>query len=273
MIRLYFFGMPKRPSQHELINIYKDTLEYAREILDELPNSFKYKMNEEDVLGKYPKPYETTNVRVEDCDVIESIIRLNRESPSNKDNKMLVLNLASEKSFGGGVHNGAMAQEEELFRKTTYGVHQGKTLYPLEDDEFVFTPCIYVIKDTKYNRISTDSADMVPFDGLAIAGVRHPNLVEGHLAPEDYQLMKQKIECIFKFALVNQNTNLVLGALGCGVFFNPPEDIADIYKYCLEKYNGYFKNIVFAVLSNKTKNFDVFNYKICNVASTVKKIE
>mgnify|MGYP003348119148 CR=1 FL=1 len=61
-----------------------------------------------------------------------------------------------------------------------------------------------------------------------------------------------------KFALYNKNTNLVLGALGCGVFCNPPEDIVEIYNYCLQKYDGYFENIVFSVLSVNNDNYKIF---------------
>lgn len=112
---------------------------------------------------------------------------------------MLVLNLASHKCFGGGALTGAMAQEEELFRKTDYGNHYGKKLYPLEKDEFVITPRVTVIKDSNYNRLDKD--DFVRFDGFAIAGICHPTLVNGHLNAEDYKLTKQKIETIFKFAV------------------------------------------------------------------------
>ena len=56
-----------------------------------------------------------------------------------------------------------------------------------------------------------------------------------------------KIETLFKFAIYNGNTNLVLGALGCGVFQNPPNEIIEIFNKCIKKYNGYFSNIIFSV--------------------------
>ena len=245
----------------ELIKIYNDTLKYSKEIITrEPPESYKLKFYNEDIREKFPKLFEKTNIRVEDCDVIESIINLNKYSPSNKNNKMLVLNLASDKHFGGGVRNGAMAQEEELFRKTDYGNHFGQELYPLKKDEFVVTPCVYVVKDSNYKCL--DVKDIIPVDGLAIAGIRNPKLDNERLNENDYNLTKQKIEIIFKFAIYNKNTNLVLGALGCGVFRNPPEDIVKIYNYCLEKYDGYFENIIFSVLSTYNNNYKIFNENI-----------
>ena len=247
----------------DLIKIYNDTLEYSKEIRMSNPNPLQsYKLN---FTNKYnfenvSKRFEKTNIRVEDCDVITSILNLNKYSPSNKNNKMLVLNLASDKHFGGGVENGAMAQEEELFRKTDYGIHYGKELYPLVSDEFVYTPCVYVVKDSNYRRL--DVKDIIPFDGLAIAGIRKPLLDNGKLNEHDYNLTKQKIETIFKFAIYNKTTNLILGALGCGVFRNPPEDIVKIYNYCLEKYHGYFENIIFSILGTYNNNYKIFNENI-----------
>jgi hypothetical protein len=52
----------------------------------------------------------------------------------------MVLNITSSTHFDQGVKNGAMSQEEELFRKTTYEKHYGAKLYPLKINEFTFTP-------------------------------------------------------------------------------------------------------------------------------------
>lgn len=250
-----------RKSKTDLIEIYNDTLKYSKEIIKWDPlESNKLKFYNEEIRENFSKQFEKTNIRVEDCDVIESIINLNKYSPSNKNNKMLVLNLASDKHFGGGVRNGAMAQEEELFRKTDYGNHFGQELYPLAKDEFVVTSCVHVVKDSNYRHL--DVKDIIPFDGLAIAGIRSPVLINGRLNEDDYNLTKQKIEIIFKFAIYNKNTNLVLGALGCGVFRNPPEDIVKIYNYCLEKYDGYFENIIFSVLGTNNNNYKIFNKNI-----------
>ena len=245
----------------DLIQIYTDTLQYSKETITSNPrDSCKLKLNNNKTCENVPKRFEKTNIRVENCDVIESIIRLHKCSPSNTKNKMLVLNLASDKRFGGGVRTGAMAQEEELFRKTDYGNHSGQELYPLATHEFVFTPCVHVVKDGNYKHL--DVKDMIPFDGFAIAGIRNPSLINGRLNKEDYHLTKQKIETIFTFAIHNANTNLVLGALGCGVFRNPPEDIVEIYNDCLEKYDGHFENIVFSVLGTNNNNYTTFNKNI-----------
>ena len=110
-------------------------------------------------------------------------------------------------------------------------------------NEFTFTPGVYVIKDENYVRLEADKIFLV--DMLAISALANPILVDGKLNESDYNLTLDKIETIFKFALHNENENLVLGALGCGVFNKPPLDIIQMYDICLKKYNGYFANIIF----------------------------
>ena len=247
--------------KQRLIDIYRDTLAYSKQIITTPPPpSRKLRIPASlTVVHQHQIRYAKTNIIVEDTDVIDSIIRLHEKSPSSKINKMLVLNLASDRKYGGGAETGAMAQEEELFRKTDYGNHAGKDLYPLKMDEFVYTPCIYVVKDSEYRALPRENC--VPFDGIAMAGIRNPVLENGRLNTKDRKITKYKIETIFKFAEANKNTNLVLGAIGCGVFKNPPEDIVEIYNECLRKYNGVFENIVFSVMSTEhnQRNYRIFN--------------
>ena len=48
------------------------------------------------------------------------------------------------------------------------------------------------------------------------------------------------------------------GALGCGVFKNPPEKVAQLFQEALMTYQRYFQEIVFAVLDCGTGNFKIF---------------
>jgi uncharacterized protein (TIGR02452 family) len=250
-----------RPNKDTRVKIYEDTINkcMTRYMPSLLPTpSFKLTLLMSELIPMTPT--HKTSVIVENSDVVASIINLASTFVAN-DNKMLVLNLASWKKYGGGVARGAMAQEEELFRKTDYGIHYGAELYPLKMNEFVCTPNVTVVKDEHYRDILP--MIFVRFDAIAIAGISNPSLTSHNtLVTRDYELTKNKIETIFKFAILNGHTNLVLGALGCGVFNNPPNDIIAIYNYCLCKYNGFFKNVVFAIKSTNDSNFDLFNEKI-----------
>lgn len=61
---------------------------------------------------------------------------------------------------------------------------------------------------------------MTPFQCsfIAVAGLRKPNLKNGKYNSIDRELMRKKIEMIFKTTIIYGHTNIVLGALGCGVF-------------------------------------------------------
>ena len=54
-------------------------------------------------------------------------------------------------------------------------------------------------------------------------------------------------------ALIHGHTALVLGALGCGAFANPKEQVADCWAQVLaeEEFKGWLGEVVFAVLDNK----------------------
>ena len=85
----------------------------------------------------------------------------------NKEKRVLVLNLANPVNPGGGVRNGARAQEEDLCRKSSLlfllESHSAKRYYVynkslhtyLGSDTIILTPNVEIIKDAKDNRIST----------------------------------------------------------------------------------------------------------------------
>ena len=55
-----------------------------------------------------------------------------------------------------------------------------------------------------------------------------------------------KIEFIFKMAIQHGHQYLILGALGCGAFNNPPYAVAKLFKQAILKFGRYFKKIGFA---------------------------
>ena len=73
--------------------------------------------------------------------------------------------------------------------------------------------------------------------------------------------MARRIENVLSIAVDNDIEVLVLGAWGCGVFGNTPEDIAKAFASSLRgkqaKFGSAFKEIVFAVGSDRQK-VDIF---------------
>jgi len=248
----------KCPTPSELRKIYFDTLEYSKLLKKkyELYPSKKLTISEIEIPDLIKKHFSSTTILVVNADIIKTIIEFNKATKS----KILVLNLASNFKYGGGVETGVMAQEEELFRKTDYGLHSGKELYPLSHYQFVVTENVSIVKDEFYNKI--DMVDIFDVDMIAMAGLYRPELINGNFSKKDYDLTYLKIENIFKYAIFKSYTNLILSAFGCGGFGNPPLNIIEIYNKCLEKYNGYFENVIFSVKSVQDNNFELFDRNI-----------
>ena len=68
---------------------------------------------------------------------------------------------------------------------------------------------------------------------------------------EDRDLTKIKMRLSLRIAAKHGHRKLVLGALGCGAFRNPPEEVAKLWREILseeEFTGGWWDNVVFAVL-------------------------
>lgn len=231
-----------------LIQIYHHTLKICRQLEQEgflsTPNPIIYT----DLEFKPPISLaQPVNVLVVNQDTLEAALNLK---------KPLVLNMASDLHHGGGVSTGAMAQEEELFRRTDYHRHLNNHLvkYPLGPTDTILTQGVTVIKNLEYRNLKPQTLDF-----LAVAGLRNPKLFKCKFKPEDEDLLRRKIRLIYQIAIKHGYTVLVLGALGCGAFNNPPREVARIFKEELEPFKFFFETIIFAVLCKKDMtNFEVF---------------
>jgi uncharacterized protein (TIGR02452 family) len=200
--------------------------------------------------------FEKTTIEVINSDVLEIAQMLSSLSYAEIGSKILVLNLASNSQPGGGVKRGAIAQEEELFRRTNYFMSLTEGFYPLKKTNVIYTPNVLVVKDKNYNDLKTTFYVSM----LAAAAIRRPELTKDNTYKDhDYTIMLQTVENIFRHAYSLGYTTLVLGALGCGAYGNPASEVIKIFNTCLLKYGEYFKRITFAVLSKGTSNYSLFD--------------
>jgi uncharacterized protein (TIGR02452 family) len=244
--------------RQELVKVFKDT-----QLLSRKTTSGCYKQSTKWSMEDDLPPYEhlmketelyaldDSSVEVVNADTLTTTLGLIAEGFHP-----LVLNMASDYVAGGGVAKGSRAQEEELFRRTNYDQCSNKKLYPIADKEFIVTEGVSIIKDENYDVLHEyDTADFI-----AVAAVRKPrsNGTE-YSNDEEREIMKVKIDAIFRYAVYQEADSLVLGALGCGAFYNPPKAVCALFKESLERYGKYFQKIVFAVLSEgNNRNYDVF---------------
>ena len=178
-----------------------------------------------------------------------------------------VLNMASRRNPGGGVVTGAGAQEETLFRRTNlfrslyqfapfagmYGIKTSHYQYPL-DRNFggVYTPeAIYFRESEQKGYALLDNPVSLSF--ITVAGMNRPDLTaEGMIADHHVEPIKNKIRTIFRIGLAHGHDSLVLGALGCGAFRNPPRHVARLFYEVMDEleFKNKYRRIVFAILDD-----------------------
>ena len=243
-----------------LVDVYRHTTQLcenlSREGLLSQPRSIIYTSLDPKyvIIGKEIEPTKVSVLNKDTLEAAEELVK--------KGYKPLVLNMASNICPGGGVAKGAKAQEEDLFRRTDYYRHLSAYYYPLHPTDAILSPDVTVIKNIEYK----NQKPYFKIDCLAVAGLRNPKLIRNKFKPEDEQLLRHKIRQIYQIADQHNYESLVLGALGCGAFNNPPQEVAQIFKEELENYKYCFKEIVFAVLCTR----DLHNYEIFSQMFTIK---
>lgn len=184
------------------------------------------------------------------------------------DRKPLVLNMANRQTAGGGVEYGAGAQEECLVRSSNYF----QTLYPMQqyypmDRNYggVYSPDVTVFRGLERNGYPLlEKPFKVNF--VAVAAVNRPSLTPwGTFIPEIRKATENKIRTVLNIAILQKQKFLILSALGCGAFRNPPEEVARIFKEQLaqEPYRSYFETVIFAIKPNH-RDTNNYNFKTFN---------
>ena len=148
--------------------------------------------------------------------------------------KTAALNMASALQPGGGVVNGALAQEESLcVRSTLYPSLKGH-YYRVPTTAAIYTPDVLVFRSADHGNLP--KSEWFYTDVISVAALKHPEIImgpEGKLVydvEQDKEAMVMKVRLIFQVARMKGITHLVLGALGCGAYKNPPEEVAMIFR-------------------------------------------
>lgn len=180
-----------------------------------------------------------------------------------KFGRVAVLNFANPENPGGGVQNGAMAQEECLCRSSNlypclcdksvfnefYLYHRNLRSF-FYSDRLIYTKGVTVFKDdSDVPQLMPENewfqVDVITCSAPYIARRKYTNKTVLK------ELFKSRIKNIFEAAVDNGAEVLVLGAFGCGAFKNPPEIVAKAFHEVIEEnaYHAKFKRIVFAIKS------------------------
>jgi uncharacterized protein (TIGR02452 family) len=202
---------------------------------------------------------EATKIVIKNQDCLYAAFELHAEGLNP-----LVLDMASDGHFGGGYLIGARAQEEEFCRRSglcfagdTRHHLQTRNFYPLSSHSpsaGVYIPRVPVFRagyDKGYQCLNQ------PFEVACgvFAAFNRPELdyTSGspRLRPAEAAATREKIRAFLEMAHQKGHQSVVLGALGCGAFRNPPDHIAEITIDVIKKEFAHcFKKVVIAVLDD-----------------------
>lgn len=172
------------------------------------------------------------------------------------------LNFASARNPGGGFLGGSQAQEESLARSSglypclvqfqeMYSHNTRTARTGLYSDYAIYSPGVPVFRDDAGNWLPQP----VPVDFITSPAVNAGALRRNNpeLLPELVPTMQQRIRQVLGIAATHNCDVLVLGAWGCGVFQNDPQQIAELFAEALAEpgIRGRFQRIDFAVFDPK----------------------
>ncbi|KAI0968742.1 hypothetical protein F4678DRAFT_464360 [Xylaria arbuscula] len=234
-----------------------------------------------------PLHSQPATIKVTNEDTLNAAVRIwalgDRDDPSQ--GRPAVLNFANSLKPGGGWINGAMAQEEAICYRSSLALSLNPHLYPLHKDEGLYSPYVLVVRGdmaTGHHYIDAEPDQLPVVSVLTVPALNNPELrtfwyphsysVSGEPMTlrekqifrndEDRDITKGKMRLALRMAAQHGHRKLVLGALGCGVFGNPPEDIAHCWLSVLleDEFDGNrWNEVCFAVYDPKNEgNYEIF---------------
>lgn len=220
--------------------------QYSDDIVHSIKNTTIYREDAKFQLPEKPK-YEKTYVRMRNL-TTEACMNLFDMG----DRHIAVLNFSDYVKPAGLFLKGSLAQEESLCHHSilcpvledfTYqfyarnktdgllnGMYRNRMLY--SKDILFFLPD----KQVKADVITCAAPNF-------LTGFRYGTVSREHCN----EVMKDRLDYIFRAAIANDVNILFLGAYGCGVFRNDPYFVASEMKKLCEKYEGYIEFVVFPV--------------------------
>ncbi len=205
-----------------------------------------------------------TEVRVENKDCVLAAKQLIEDGYNPA-----MMNLADLFTPGGLVEYGSGAQEENLCRRSNLilsifqfssariaqypdlGLKQNADQYPM-DERY---GGIYSGIATFFRGPESDGSQLedTPYNipVISVAAISGPRIgKDGLMFPEETEITLDKMRTILRIGKANFHDSLVLSAMGCGAFANPPAHIAKLFHQVIEEeeFKNAFRLIDFAIL-------------------------
>ena len=196
-------------------------------------------------------------IRADTMEVIKQVHAAFRQS------KVACLNMGGQDRPGGGWKMGVFSLEELLFMRTTLSASLEDYLYPMKNFECIYTKDVEYIRNgvnegfrflAPNERFKFDVVTTCAFNLRKAVFIGAQKQEDDVIISFDDDIRKMtliKIRAIFSACANNGADVLILGALGCGQFSNPPQEVPDLFKQVAQEYAGHFSNIFFSILDNK----------------------
>ena len=234
--------------------------EHPSEITHSIKNTFicrKEKLDSSFGVS-WQKRYSQTAVKLEALDSVSAVFKY-----TDQNSKTAVLNFASYKQPGGMFLQGSKAQEECLCHESTlynvltrfedsyYAPNRKQLNRALYQNVALYSPDIYFERNDDSVECDVITCAAPNFS----AASRYCNVSR----EENTAVLKLRIKFILYLAATQQVDTLILGAFGSGVFGQDAKEVAEITMNLLKHYDGVFKEVIFAVINEKSANYQAFN--------------
>jgi uncharacterized protein (TIGR02452 family) len=188
-------------------------------------------------------------------------------SVSSEQKKIALLNFASAKNAGGGFLGGSQAQEESLARSSSLypTLIQNKKYYESNKrapntfyiDNLIYSPQVVFFKNDEGKYLDHYvKADVITMPAVNKGALK---FVDEQVQREIDDVMKQRIRYVLAVSEKNNVDTLILGAWGCGVFRNNPQNIADNFRHVLTENPGFdVPRIIFAIFDRGGETYHAF---------------
>ncbi len=199
---------------------------------------------------------------------LEAIVRVAAQEPGAS---VMALNFASAKNPGGGFLGGSQAQEESLARSSGlyptlksqpgyYTFHRALRT-ALYSDHMIHSPQVPVIRDDQGGLL--ESPVQVSFITAAAVNAGVVRRRDKSEARKIREVMVTRAAKMMALAAEKGHDVLILGAWGCGVFRNDPQEIASVFGEVLGAGYGMemcFRRVIFAIpkFGKKDHNAETF---------------